>query len=105
VGRGGDTLFLQQLASGEGPEAAEWSPEMRISHLELRGAWAYLRKNFIYARARRRTKHMGQCEVLTSRECLQIFHSVSSGRSPWDRITLALLPSTGRLTWTAGSLF
>jgi glycosyltransferase involved in cell wall biosynthesis len=104
VARGGDTLFLQQLADGEGPEAAEWSPEMRISHLELCGASDYLRKSFLYARARQFTKPTGQCELLSSLECLQIFQRVSSGRSPWDRITLALLLSTGRLTWTVGSL-
>jgi glycosyltransferase involved in cell wall biosynthesis len=104
VARGGDTLFLQQLVRGEGPEAVAWNPEMRICHLELRSAWTYLRKSFIYARARQRTRHMGQCEVLTPMECLQIFHSVSRDRSPWDKITLALVLSTGRLTWTAGSL-
>jgi glycosyltransferase involved in cell wall biosynthesis len=104
VARGGDTLFLQQLVRGEGPEAAVWNPEMRVSHLELRRAWDYLRKSFIYARARQRTSHMGQCDVLTPLECLQIFHSVSRGRSPWDKITLALVLSTGRITWAAGSL-
>jgi glycosyltransferase involved in cell wall biosynthesis len=104
VARGGDTLFLQQLASGEGQEAAEWRPEMRISHLELRDTWAYLKKSFLYARARQKTKHLGQCDVLTPRECLHIFQRASSGRSPWDKIALALLLSTGRLTWTAGSL-
>lgn len=104
VARGGDTLFLQQLVSAEGPEAAEWIPEMRISHLELRSAWAYLRKSFIYARARQRTKHMGQCGVLTPRECLHIFQRVSGGSSRRDKIALALLLSTGRLTWAAGSV-
>jgi len=103
VARGGDTLFLQALAQSE-PDAAEWSPDMRVHHLELRGAWAYLKKNFIYARARQQTKHMGRCEVLNPRECLDIFRSVSSRRSPWDAITLALLLFSGRLTWTAGSL-
>lgn len=104
VTRGGDTLFFQKLAEAEGPEAAEWSPEMRIRHLELRSAGAYLRRNFTYARARQRTKHLGQCDLLAPRECLRIFQGVCSGRSPLDRIALALLLSSGRLTWTAGSM-
>ena len=83
---------------------AEWSPEMRIRHLELRSAGAYLRRNFTYARARQRTKHLGQCDLLTPRECLRIFQGVCSGRSPLDRIALTLLLSSGRLTWTAGSM-
>jgi glycosyltransferase involved in cell wall biosynthesis len=104
VARAGDTLFLQKLAAAEGPEAAVWNPEMRILHLELRNAWAYLRKSFIYARARQRTKDLGQCAVLAPRECLQIFHRASNGRPARDKILLAFLLSTGRLTWTAGSL-
>jgi glycosyltransferase involved in cell wall biosynthesis len=104
VARGGDTLFLQKLADAEGAEAAVWNPEMRINHLELRDSWTYLRKSFIYARARERTRHMGQCAVLAPKECLQIFRTVSSGQPPWDKIRLAFLLSTGRLSWTAGSL-
>jgi len=104
VARGGDTLFLQQLTSGEGPEAAEWNREIRIHHLEIGGARDYLKKSFQYARARRRTQHIEKSEVLGFRECLEIFHSVSSGRSARDRMTLALMLSAGRLSWTAGSL-
>jgi len=104
VARGGDTLFLQKLAEAEGPEAAVWNPEMRISHLELRDAWTYLRKSFTYARARQRTKHLGQCAVLAPKECLQIFHRVTRSQPALDKILLAFLLSTGRLTWAAGSL-
>jgi glycosyltransferase involved in cell wall biosynthesis len=104
VKRGGDTLFLQEMTRGEGPQAVEWSSGMLIRHLELSGAGDYLRKNFIYARARHQTKHIGQCEVLTLRESFDIFRAVCRGRSSRDTMALALLLSTGRLAWAAGSL-
>jgi hypothetical protein len=104
VARGGDTLFLQRLANGEGPEAAEWVADMYVRHLELQSAWFYIRKSFIYAHARKRTKHLGQCESLTAAECLHIFRSVSRGWPPRETIALAFLLSTGRLSWMAGSL-
>ncbi|HUA86379.1 MAG TPA: glycosyltransferase family 2 protein [Bryobacteraceae bacterium] len=102
--RGSDTLFLRRLTDGEGPQAVEWSAEMRVRHLEMRGAWTYIRKNFIYARARRRTEHLGQCETLQPAESLEIFRKVCRGRSVADKIALALALSTGRLSWAAGSL-
>jgi glycosyltransferase involved in cell wall biosynthesis len=103
VARGGDTLFLQQLAQSE-PEAAEWNPEMRVRHLEMGGSWAYFRKSYIYARARQRTKNLGQCEVLNARDCLHIFQTVTERRSHADKAALAILLFTGRLTFAAGSL-
>lgn len=102
--RGGDTLFLRRLINGEGPEAAEWVADMRIRHLELCSAWIYLKKSFVYARARKRTRHLGQCETLTAAECLHIFRSVSRGRTAREKVALALALSTGRLSWVAGSL-
>ena len=97
-------MFLQRLANGEGPEAAEWIADMRVQHLELGNAWFYVRKSFIYAHARKRTKHLGQCEDLTAAERLQIFRSVSREWSRRDRMALAFLLSAGRLSWMAGSL-
>jgi glycosyltransferase involved in cell wall biosynthesis len=104
IPRGGDTLFLQRLAAGVGPEAAEWIADMRIRHLEMRSAWTYLKKSFIYGHARKRTKHLGQCENLTASECLHIFRSVSREWPASDMMTLAFVLSTGRLSWIAGSL-
>jgi glycosyltransferase involved in cell wall biosynthesis len=104
VARGADTLFLLRLATGAGPEAAEWKAEMRVQHLEFQSAWTYLKKSFIYARARKRTKHLGQCESLTNAECLHIFRNVCRGRPPREIMALAFLLSTGRITWMAGSL-
>ncbi len=104
VARGGDTLFLLRLATGAGPEAAEWRGEMRVQHLEFQSAWTYLKKSFLYARAREKTKHLGQCQSLTTAECLDIFREVSRGRPPSQIIALAFLLSTGRLSWMAGSL-
>lgn len=104
VARGADTLFLLRLANGAGPEAAKWVPRMRVQHLEFRSAWTYLKKSFLYAQARKRTKHLGQCENLTAAECLHIFRNVSRGWTPSEIMALALLLSTGRLTWMAGSL-
>jgi O-antigen biosynthesis protein len=102
--RGSDTLFLRRLVSGEGPQAAQWSGEMRVRHLELSSAWMYIRKSFIYARARRRTMHLGQCEVLKPAESLEIFRGVCRGRSAADKFSLAVALSMGRLSWFAGSL-
>jgi glycosyltransferase involved in cell wall biosynthesis len=104
VARGGDTLFLRRLASGEGPEAAEWIADMCVRHLEFRSAWVYLKKNFIYARARNQTAQLEQCENLSSAECFRIFLNVSRGRPAWAKMALALALSTGRLSWAAGSL-
>jgi hypothetical protein len=104
VARGGDTLFLRRLANSEGPEAAEWIADMRVRHLEFQSAWFYLKKSFIYAHARKRTKHLGQCENLSAAECLHIFRSVSRGWPPREIVALAFLLSTGRLSWMAGSL-
>ncbi len=104
VARGADTLFLLRLANGAGPEAAKWESRMRVQHLEFRSAWTYLKKSFIYARARKRTKHLGQCENLTAAECLHVFRNVSRGWSPSEIMALAFLLSTGRLSWMAGSL-
>jgi|HubBroStandDraft_4_1064222.scaffolds.fasta_scaffold11663_2 glycosyltransferase involved in cell wall biosynthesis len=104
VARGADTLFLLRLANAVGPEAAKWMSQMRVQHLEFRSAWTYLKKSFIYAQARKRTKHLGQCENLTAAECLHIFQNVSRGRPPREIIALAFLLFTGRLSWMAGSL-
>lgn len=104
VPRGADTLFLLRLANEAGPEAAEWVAQMRVQHLEFQSAWTYLKKSFIYAHARKGTKHLGQCESLTAAECLHIFRNVSRGWPPSETAALALLLSTGRLTWLAGSL-
>lgn len=102
--RGSDTLFLRRVSEGQGAESVEWSAVMRVRHLELGSAWMYLRKNFLYARARTRTRHLGQCETLSPGECLEIFRGVIRGRPAREQISLALALSAGRLSWTAGSL-
>jgi glycosyltransferase involved in cell wall biosynthesis len=104
VDRGADTIFVRSLASAEGMGAIGWEPAMRVTHLELQTFWGYLRKNFIYARARKRTRHFGQCETLSSRECLGVFRRVVRNRSPREKIALAMLLGAGRLSWTLGSL-
>ncbi len=104
VARGGDTLFLQRLTAGEGPVAAEWVADMRVRHLEFSSAFMYFKKNFIYARAQKRNRVLGECETLTSEERLRIFQNVIRGRPAWAKAALALALFTGRFSWTAGSL-
>jgi glycosyltransferase involved in cell wall biosynthesis len=104
VARGADTLFLLRLANGAGPEAADWVAQMGVQHLEFRSGWTYLKKSFLYAQARKKTKHLGQCEGLTTAECLHIFRNVTRGCPPSEIMALAFLLSTGRLSWMAGSL-
>lgn len=104
VPRGADTLLLQRIASGDGPEAVEWTPNMRVRHLEWQSVSNYFKKSFIYANARKRTRHLGQSEGLTASECLHVFRSIGRGLTPWQKIELGFLLSAGRLSWVAGSV-
>jgi glycosyltransferase involved in cell wall biosynthesis len=104
VSRGGDTLLLQRIANGAGPEAVEWTPHMRVRHLEWQSVFNHFKKSFIYANARKKTRHLGQSESLTASECFHIFRSLSRGLTPWERIELGFLLSAGRLSWAAGSV-
>lgn len=102
--RGGDTLFLRRVSEGEGAASAIFDPAIRVRHLELESAWAYVHKNFLYARARMRTRHLGQCERLSLAECIRVFRGVTQGRPRWQQVSLALALSAGRLSWRAGSM-
>jgi len=104
VSRGGDTLLLQRIANGAGPEAVEWMPHMRVRHLEWQSVLHYFKKSFTYASARKRTRHLGQSESLTTSECLHVFRSLSLGLTRWEKIELGFLLSAGRLSWVAGSV-
>jgi glycosyltransferase involved in cell wall biosynthesis len=104
VDRAGDTLFLQRLAKDQGADAVAWSPEMRITHLELASAWTYLRKNYLYARARRQTEHIGQYESIRVQESFEIFKRVCAGRTMAEGVKLAAVLAAGRAVWLAGSL-
>jgi glycosyltransferase involved in cell wall biosynthesis len=102
VARGGDTLLVQRVASCYGPTAIAWNPAMRISHLELRNGRDFLRKNFLYARARRNTSHLGQCETLSLTESLRIFLDANSGRS--GKFASGVVLAAGRITFAIGLL-
>lgn len=104
VARGSDTAFVRRVADGAGSDSVSWSGEIRVRHLELCNSWTYIKKNFLYARARRRTRLLETYETLQPSESFAIFQSVCRGRRVGEKLSLALALSMGRLSWMVGSL-
>lgn len=104
VARGADTMFLRRLIASEGPASAEWAAAMRVRHMEFNSAFVYFKKNFLYARAQKKNRVLGQCENLSSEERWHIFRKVIEGRPARAKAALALALFAGRFGWTAGSL-
>lgn len=73
--RGADVIFVQRVLGRFGTGAVRYEPDAVVNHLEVRSAWVYFRKAFIYGRSARSYRRVVSARPLRSRERWRIWRT------------------------------
>lgn len=74
--RGADVIFVQRVLSLYGTESVVYQPAAVVDHTEIRSAFVYFKKAFIYGRSARSYTKVVPARPLRNAERLRIFRDV-----------------------------
>jgi len=74
--RGADVIFVQRVLSRYGTEAVLYQPDAIVAHTEIRSAFVYFKKAFIYGRSARSYRHIVSARPLRNTERMKIYREV-----------------------------
>jgi glycosyltransferase involved in cell wall biosynthesis len=104
--RGADVIFVRRVVDTRSCRAVRYTPEARVTHLEINSVRDYFRKVLIYARSHQSYRGPGNARALTVRERWRVFRQSLRLKhlSFFDAALLVLLLLVGQLTWSAGAI-
>ena len=104
--RGADTELVRRVVDAYSSRTVRYCAEALVRHLEIDSILTVYRKNFLYARSRRRHSQVSPLRTLALRERFTVIsRTVRLERYPVTKAAMLLgLLSVGVLCWYAGSL-
>lgn len=102
--RGADSMFIRQVVDKFSCDAVRYETSVRVRHLEMRDAWKYYQKQFIYGHSNRLWREAVVARPLALGERLQVFwRTIQSERYSLPQAALLLLLlSFGAVFYTGG---
>jgi glycosyltransferase involved in cell wall biosynthesis len=104
--RGSDVVLVCRCVDMHSYEIVHYSPEIRVTHMEIDSPQKYFRKVFVYARSSQKYRHIVYWRPLNNRERLLIFRrTVRNQRySSIQSLSLLGLLVIGFGCWVLGSI-
>ena len=84
--RGADTVFMRRVIEAYSNDAALYSPDMCVQHLEVSSIWNMFQKMNIYGKSSRRYARIVKCRQLNIRERLEVLRTTierAAADGPW----------------------